>query len=155
MAQLLFAKTNPDPTGNLTVIENILPFEIKRVFYIYSASGTRGGHRHKKNVSALICIKGTCKVDIEIGKEKSTFLLDSADKVLVLQPNEYRTMYDFTSDAVLLVLASENYDPDDYINFPSLDIEYESLKDVERGILSRIKRIFQQNIRIWLVYSRK
>lgn len=109
--------TYRDSRGSLTVLEKILPFEIKRVYYIYGcAAGDRGGHRHKKNIQALICVKGSCVIDCDNGQAKETVLLDKPDKVLLLQPEDWHAMRDFTPDAVLLVLASEYFDADDYID---------------------------------------
>ena len=115
MAQLINAKTYTDDRGNLTVIDKIIPFEIKRIFYIYDVVGDRGNHSHKINKSALVCVKGKCKVRVNDGKKISIYDLDAPEKILVLQPEEYRTMYDFSDDAVLLVLASEHF-IDDYID---------------------------------------
>ena len=118
MAQIIQATTHSDPRGSLTVIEKILPFEIKRVFYIYNVTAPRGGHRHKRNQTALFCVKGSCKIEVDNGEKKEIYVLDSPEKILLLGPDEYRTMFDFSSDAVLMALVSEYYDPDDYINEP-------------------------------------
>ncbi|GIP60273.1 sugar 3,4-ketoisomerase [Paenibacillus woosongensis] len=108
-----------DERGLLTVIEeNItVPFEIKRVFYIYETkSGVRRGfHAHFKTRQALICVSGSCKVYLDNIKRKKDVLLDSPNKVLILEPNDWHEMYDFSSDCVLLVLASHLYDAEDYI----------------------------------------
>lgn len=115
MSQLISLPTHKNEKGCLTVIEKNLPFDIKRVYYIYNANGIRGGHRHKKTMQALICIHGKCTIYSNNGKIKECFLLDSPSKCLVLQPEDYHTMQDFSSDAVLLVLASDFYDENDYI----------------------------------------
>jgi hypothetical protein len=115
MAQLINAKTYADSRGKLTVIDKIIPFDIKRIFYIYDATGERGKHSHKINKSALVCVKGKCKVRVNDGKKIDIYELDAPEKILILQPEEYRTMYDFSPDAVLLVLASEHF-VDDYID---------------------------------------
>lgn len=116
MAHIITLKTNSDARGNLTVIEKEIPFDIKRIFYIYGVdSSVRGGHRHKTTVQAAICIHGSCKVDSNDGVKKETFVLDHPNKCLILEERDYHTMYDFTPDAVLLVLASTCFDPNDYI----------------------------------------
>jgi hypothetical protein len=118
MAQIINATTHADSRGKLTVIDKLIPFDIKRIFYIYDVSADRGKHCHKRNISALLCVKGTCRVKVNDGKSTEVYALDAPEKILVLQPEEYRTMFDFSPDAVLLVLASEHFDPDDYIDEP-------------------------------------
>ncbi|MCM1320681.1 MAG: FdtA/QdtA family cupin domain-containing protein [Bacteroides sp.] len=97
-----------------------MPFSIKRVYYIYNVppESVRGGHRHKKNTQALVCVSGSCRINIDDGLEKSSVVLDSPTKCLVLHPKDWHTMGSFSSDAVLLVLASEYYDASDYIDEP-------------------------------------
>lgn len=116
MAEIIELKTSTDSRGSLTVIEKVLPFEIKRVYYIYDANSKRGGHRHKKNIQALICVKGSCEIFVNNGKEKTTYLLDRPNKCLLLAVEDWHTMDKFSEDAVLLVLASECYDASDYID---------------------------------------
>lgn len=116
MAYVIDLKTNRDVRGNLTVIEKVLPFEIKRVYYIYDAIGRRGGHRHKTTQQALICLNGSCEIFVDSGKVTSTITLDSPGKCLILPPEDWHTMDNFSRGAVLLVLASENYDISDYID---------------------------------------
>jgi dTDP-4-dehydrorhamnose 3,5-epimerase-like enzyme len=117
MSQILKLPTHTDNRGSLTILEKVLPFEIKRVYYIYNCSDTkRGGHRHKKNIQALICVKGSCVIDCNNGYEKKSVVLDKPDVVLVLMPEDFHTMHSFTKDAILLILASEYFDADDYID---------------------------------------
>lgn len=116
MAHIITLQTHSDNRGNLTVIEKEIPFEIKRIFYIYGVdSSVRGGHRHKTTTQAAICIHGSCKVQNNDGINKELFVLDHPSKCLLLEQKDYHTMYDFTQDAVLLVLASTPFNPDDYI----------------------------------------
>ena len=116
MAHLLNLKTFTDKRGNLTVIEKVIPFAIKRIFYIYGVDDSRrGGHRHHKTMQAAICIQGACKIYNDNGKEESVFNLDSPDKCLIINPEDWHEMYDFTKDAILMVLASEEYHEEDYI----------------------------------------
>jgi len=108
-----------DERGNLSVIENQsqVPFEIKRVFYIYGTKDgvRRGFHAHYKTRQALVSVSGSCKVHLDNTVRTEEVLLDSPNKVLILEPDDWHEMYDFTEDCVLLVLASELYDSADYI----------------------------------------
>ena len=116
MAKLIQLKSFSDERGNLTVTENQIPFEIKRIFYIYGIDNSvRGGHRHKTTKQAAICLHGSCVVSNNDGKNKEDFLLDHPKKCLLLETNDWHTMHNFTPDAVLLVLASTPFDPADYI----------------------------------------
>jgi dTDP-4-dehydrorhamnose 3,5-epimerase-like enzyme len=115
--QIIKLPTYQDARGSLTVIEKILPFVVKRIYYIYDCPTIdRGGHRHKKNIQALVCVKGACVIDCDNGQKKERITLDRPDKILVLQPKDWHTMGNFTPDAVLLVLASEYFDATDYID---------------------------------------
>lgn len=119
MASLLCLKTFTDTRGNLTVIEKTIPFDIKRIFYIYGVDhSVRGGHRHKKTIQAAICLKGSCRIFNDNNITQEEFLLDSPDKCLLLMPEDWHKMYDFTPDAILMVLASEFFDENDYIFEP-------------------------------------
>jgi len=116
MAYTINLRTHTDNRGSLTVIEKEIPFEIKRVFYIYGADNSiRGGHRHKSTIQAAVCLNGSCKIKCLNAAEEIVLLLDSPDKCIILQPEDWHQMYDFTENAILLVLASEYYNPDDYI----------------------------------------
>jgi dTDP-4-dehydrorhamnose 3,5-epimerase-like enzyme len=119
MAYLIDLKTFTDKRGNLTVIEKALPFEAKRIFYIYGVdSSTRGGHRHKKTVQAAICITGSCEIYNYDGEKEEHFILDKPSKCLILETQDWHTMSNFTPDAILMVLASEYFDQQDYIFEP-------------------------------------
>lgn len=119
MAHIIDLKTFTDKRGNLTVIEKVIPFEIKRVFYIYGVDESkRGGHRHHKTIQAAICIKGSCTIYNNDNKKEDTFELNKPNKCLILEPNDWHTMYNFTPDAILMVFASEYFDANDYIYEP-------------------------------------
>lgn len=119
MAYLIHLTTHSDKRGNLTVIEDEIPFEIKRIFYIYGVDDSkRGGHRHKTTVQAAICIHGSCIVSNDDGEKQEDFLLDHPSKCLILETKDWHVMHHFTPDAVLLVLASTKFDPSDYIYEP-------------------------------------
>ncbi len=108
-----------DDRGQLVSLEEKkdIPFEIKRVYYMYdTGSGvTRGKHAHKKLEQVLICIHGSCKVKLDNGTETEIVLLDRPNEGLYISNNMWREMYDFSEDAVLIVLASDIYDETDYI----------------------------------------
>jgi hypothetical protein len=105
-----------DSRGGLCVVENLLPFTVKRIYYIFNVSGERGGHRHKESVQALICLSGSCEVFVNNGVEKNTYILDEPHKCLIVEPKDWHTMDYFSKSATLLVLASEYYDVNDYID---------------------------------------
>jgi dTDP-4-dehydrorhamnose 3,5-epimerase-like enzyme len=116
MAYLLELKTHSDKRGNLTVIEREIPFPVKRIFYIYGVDDSvRGGHRHHKTYQAAICIAGSCIVSNNDSVLKHDYVLDHPSKCLILEPKDWHTMHHFTANAVLLVMASEYFDKDDYI----------------------------------------
>jgi len=119
MAKIIDLKTFTDERGNLTVIEKVLPFEIKRIFYIYGVDNSeRGGHRHHTTRQAAICLKGSCRIDNFDGENHDNFILDSPSKCLLIEPKDWHVMNHFTEDAILMVLASENFNPQDYIYEP-------------------------------------
>ena len=119
MAEIINLQTYTDKRGNLTVIEKVIPFDIKRIFYIYGVDASiRGGHRHKKTIQAAICLKGSCKINCDDGIEKNIFHLNHPSKCLILEPEDWHTMDQFSPDAILMVLASEYFDAKDYIYKP-------------------------------------
>jgi dTDP-4-dehydrorhamnose 3,5-epimerase-like enzyme len=119
MPKLITIETFSDNRGHLSVLEKNMPFDIKRVFYIYGVDNSvRGKHRHHKTIQAVICISGSCKIANNNGKQNEIFELDQPNKCLFLYPEDFHSMYDFSSDAILLVLASEYFDPNDYIYEP-------------------------------------
>lgn len=119
MAHLIDLKTYTDARGNLTVIEKVIPFDIKRVFYIYGVDDSkRGGHRHHQTIQAAICIQGSCTIYNNDGTTEQEFELNEAHKCLLIEPKDWHTMYNFTPDAILMVFASEYFDAADYIHEP-------------------------------------
>ncbi len=108
-----------DDRGQLIAIEAMkdLPFEVKRVYYIYDTlpGVRRGFHAHRNLQQILICVSGSCKIHLDNGYETAEVLLDSPATGLYIANDMWREMYDFTPGAVLLVLASEYYDEADYI----------------------------------------
>lgn len=108
-----------DPRGNLTVAEanKNIPFNIKRVYWLYDVPGgeCRGGHAHKHLQQILIAVSGSFHVTLDNGKEKQTFLLNHPYQGLLIDTKTWRTLDDFSSGAVCVVLASDFYDENDYI----------------------------------------
>ncbi len=119
MAKIINLQTHTDKRGNLTVIEKVIPFDIKRIFYIYGVDDSvRGGHRHHKTKQAAICLVGSCTIGNNDGQKQEEFKLDAPHKCLILEPQDWHRMYEFTPNAILMVLASDEYDADDYIFEP-------------------------------------
>lgn len=108
-----------DNRGQLIALEEFkdIPFAIKRVYYMYdTGKGVRRGfHAHKSLEQILVCIHGSCKVLLDNGKEKKIVHLEKPYEGLYISNDMWREMYDFSEDAVLMVLASEIYDESDYI----------------------------------------
>lgn len=108
-----------DERGNLIALETIkeIPFDIKRVYYIYDTKENvrRGFHAHKNLQQVLICVKGSCKILLDDGTEKVSIELNDCSTGLYIKSPIWREMYDFTEDAVLMCIASQTYDEDDYI----------------------------------------
>ena len=107
-----------DPRGNLTFIEGgaNLPFDIKRVYYLYDVPGgvERAGHAHKQLHQLLIAVSGSFDVHVDDGADKKTFHLNRSYFGLYLCPMTWRVIDNFSSASVCLVLASERYDETDY-----------------------------------------
>lgn len=108
-----------DQRGQLIALEvyRDIPFEIKRVYYMYQTGREvrRGFHAHKSLEQILICIHGSCKVQLDNGREKKAVTLETPYEGLYISNDMWREMYDFSEDAVLLVLASDYYKEEDYI----------------------------------------
>lgn len=112
-------KHHSDRKGNLSVVENgkEVPFDVKRVYYLYDVPGgeSRGGHAHKALRQLIVAASGSFSVTLDDGKDKKTFVLNRPYQGLYVVSGIWRTLDDFSSGAVCLVLASELYDEDDYI----------------------------------------
>lgn len=108
-----------DERGALVALEanHQIPFDIKRVYYIYGTSQgvARGFHAHKALKQVAICLKGSCRFILDDGNERVELLLDNPAKGLLIKSFMWREMYDFSEDCVLMVLADQLYDESDYI----------------------------------------
>lgn len=117
--------TIADKRGYLVSLEENrnIPFSIKRVYYIYGTNDQpRGFHAHKELQQILVCVSGSCKVKLDDGKSQSVYTLSAANEGLFVDKMIWREMYDFSDNCVLLVLASNYYDEEDYIR------DYEEFK---------------------------
>jgi acetyltransferase-like isoleucine patch superfamily enzyme len=108
-----------DLRGNLSVgeFERSVPFQPKRYFLVFDVPSkeVRGEHAHKKCDQFLVCVRGSCAVVVEDGAHRREVALDRPNLGLLIPAGVWGIQYKYTADAVLLVFASEYYDPDDYI----------------------------------------
>ena len=118
--QMLKFQQRGDERGHLVIAEGGIdvPFEIKRVFYIYGSDKdvVRGQHANRKTEFVLINVAGTSKVKVKDGEgNEAIFCLNRPHTGIYLPNMVWKDMYDFSEDSVLLVLASTHYDPEEYI----------------------------------------
>ena len=107
-----------DAKGNLSVVEkNAIPFEIKRVYYLYDvpSHAERGGNAHKTQQKVLIALNGSFEVVLKDGTSEKAFLLNKPNEALYIPNGIWREMRNFSSGAVCLIIASEDFDESDYI----------------------------------------
>jgi len=108
-----------DPRGNLTFIEsqNHIPFEIKRCYWIYDVPGgtIRGGHAFKEQQEFIVALSGSFDVVLDDGKEKQVYHLNRSYYGLYVPNMIWRSMENFSTNSLALILASTNYDENDYI----------------------------------------
>lgn len=121
-----------DSRGQLIAIEECkdIPFDIKRVYYMYDTTNeaVRGKHAHKSLEQILVCTSGSCKILLDDGKDKEVVELNKPYEGLYISNAIWREMYDFSKDAVLMVLASNYYDESDYIRNHDDFIKYVNSK---------------------------
>lgn len=117
-----------DPRGNLTVVEGLrqVPFDIKRAYWVYDVPGGehRGGHAHKRCREFIIALSGSFSVTLDNGNERCSVLLNHPYQGLLVETGVWRTLNDFSSGAVCMVLASEPFDESDYIRDYDEFLEY-------------------------------
>ena len=108
-----------DRKGNLSVVENgvTLPFDVKRVYYIYDVPGgeNRGAHAHRELEQLIVAASGSFTVTLDDGIHKRSVFLNRPYQGLYVKPGLWRDLTDFSSGAVAMVLASEIYKKEDYI----------------------------------------
>jgi dTDP-4-dehydrorhamnose 3,5-epimerase-like enzyme len=119
ISKLKKIKVLGDERGQLVVLEENkeVPFSIKRCFYIYGTQKgiSRGNHSHYNAKQFLVAVHGSCKVTLDNGKIKETFVLNKPNVGLIQDVMIWGRMHDFSRDCVLMVLANDYYDEDDYI----------------------------------------
>lgn len=112
-------KHHSERMGNLTVVQNgeTVPFDVKRVYYLYDVPGgeSRGAHAHRELSQLIIAASGSFRVTLDDGNVKRSFILNRPYQGLYVKPGIWRDLDDFSSGAVCMVLASEIYQPEDYI----------------------------------------
>ena len=127
------SKHHSDRKGNLSVVENDIsvPFDVKRTYYLYDVPGgeSRGGHAHKALHQLIVAVSGSFSVTLDDGSIKRTYTLNRPYQGLLVVPGIWRTLDDFSSGAVCMVLASEGYTEDDYIRSYEDFITFKDLQE--------------------------
>lgn len=127
ISELIDLEQLGDERGSLVVLEHNkqVPFNIKRVYYIYSTEigVSRGFHAHRELEQIAICVKGKCEMLLDNGQHKQTILLDSPTRGVAINKMVWHEMHNFSDDCCLLVLASDIYDEEDYIR------DYQAFKE--------------------------
>ncbi|MNF39255.1 TDP-4-oxo-6-deoxy-alpha-D-glucose-3,4-oxoisomerase [compost metagenome] len=119
LVKLIDFREIADTRGALVALESgqDIPFEIRRVYYLYQLSNSfhRGFHAHRKLEQVAVCLSGSCSFLLDDGLNRQTLKLASPAQGLRIEPMVWHEMFDFSSDCVLMVIASEPYDESDYI----------------------------------------
>lgn len=118
MARLINLKTFTDTRGSLTVIERVIPFEIKRIFYVNGRDHFKTGGKRQHMKQAVICLKGSCLISNRTGTEEQHFILNTADQCLLLAPEDRHEMLEITDESILMVLASEPFEHEECVQEP-------------------------------------
>lgn len=125
-------KHHSDRKGNISVVENSItvPFDVKRVYYLYDVPGgeSRGSHAHKELSQLIIAASGSFRVTLDDGNVKRSFTLNRPYQGLYVKPGIWRDLDDFSSGAVCMVLASEVYQPEDYIREYDKFLEFRKIE---------------------------
>lgn len=118
-AKIISLHNLADQRGSLISLEENknVPFEIKRVYYIYGTKENvrRGFHAHKNLTQLIVAVHGSCRFLLDDGAQRKEVLLNTPATGLIIESNIWREMYDFSPDCVLMVLASDHYNENDYI----------------------------------------
>lgn len=108
-----------NPAGNITIVEgNInVPFDLQRIYYLYDIPGgeSRGGHAHKELYQLIIAASGSFEVLLDDGRNKKIVRLNRPNYGLMVVPGIWRELFEFSSGAICMVLASHKYSEEDYI----------------------------------------
>ena len=108
-----------EKNGSLIVVETLkdIPIPVKRIFYEFGVSfaSKRGEHANKKSRFCMICLTGSCVVDVDDGENKKSYCLNDSRKILFIDRMVWKTMHSFSSDCVLFVLSDNYYDKNEYI----------------------------------------
>lgn len=119
MANILNFNIRGDYNGKLVALEQNkdIPFEIKRVYYIWDTAKevVRGRHAHRKLEQIIVCMRGSCDFILDDGHNRETVHLDNPAQGLYVKNNIWREFTNFSEDCVIMVLASKHYDEADYI----------------------------------------
>lgn len=138
-------KTLGDDRGSLIALESYknIPFDIKRVYYIFDTKQgvAREFHAHKALTQVLICVKGSCRILLDDGKQKEWATLNQPNQGLMIESFIWHEMHDFSKDCVLMVLASDYYDESDYIR----DYD-EFLKEVNKPFIHQYADVQSNHI---------
>lgn len=128
MSKIINIPKITDTRGNLGVLEKeTVPFDIKRVYYLFDvpSSSYRGGHAHIDQLELLVALSGSFDVKLHDGKSETLVRLNKPDKGLLIEKGVWRELDNFSSGAVCLVLASDEFDETDYIrDFETFKIRY-------------------------------
>lgn len=112
MAKIITIPTYSDERGDLSVLEDILPHPIQRVFYIKAKQGsTRGGKVHHQAFQCMISLTGSCHVEVVNTQERIIYELNTPHQGLLLTPGDWHQMSDFSDDNLLLIISTEKYNP--------------------------------------------
>lgn len=108
-----------DERGSLISLEENknIPFQIKRVYYIFGTKDevSRGFHAHKELKQLAVCVRGSCRFIMDNGKKREELILDKPNIGLLINPMQWHEMHDFSEDCIIIVLANDYYDENDYI----------------------------------------
>jgi dTDP-4-dehydrorhamnose 3,5-epimerase-like enzyme len=118
LVQLIELPKIKDPRGNISIVEkDIIPFDFKRVYYLYDvpSGAVRGGHAHREQLELLVAVSGSFDVVLNDGKDQANIHLNRPNFGLLIRQGVWRELENFSSGSVCLVLASAVFDESDYI----------------------------------------